>query len=435
MNNQVLGTWDFVTGNASVTEDDAHGMMCFSTIAANIPGQFVGKAPKANFYLFRTEDVSSEYPIEEFNWATGAERADSTGADIISSSLGYGYEFNPPVADYPFSDLNGDITMSARAADIAAAKGLLVFNSAGNSGNDYWKRIITPGDADSIITVGAVSTTGVVGSFSSYGPAADGRIKPDVASVGVAAIVQGAGNTIATSNGTSFACPNMAGLGTCLWQGFPEVNNMRIVRALREAGSIASTPNDRIGYGIPDMKKAFVILLKRFYSQQIQQAGCNTSIKWTSKIGSNMSFQVQRKLPTDADYVNIQTINGTGNFALKNFAYTDDLSSFSTPINIAYRIRMNLDTDSSFFFPPVTISHLNSCNTYRFTGNGNWTTAANWAGNLIPPSPLPAGSSIIIDPVITGECILNIVQQVQAGGYFEVRSGKKLTVIGDLIIQ
>src|SRR5688572_18139121 len=124
-NAQVISTWDFVAGNASVVEDNAHGMQCFSTIAANIPGQFVGKAPKASFHLFRTEDVSSEYPIEEFNWACGAERADSTGADVISSSVGYGYGFSDPVPDYPYSDLNGDITMSARAADLAAKKGLL----------------------------------------------------------------------------------------------------------------------------------------------------------------------------------------------------------------------------------------------------------------------------------------------------------------------
>ncbi len=114
-NRQILSTWDFVFGHASVVEDNAHGMQCFSTIAANIPGLFIGKAPKASFHLFKTEDVTSEYPIEEFNWACGAERADSAGADIISSSLGYGYGFDAPVPDYPYSDLNGDITMSAQS--------------------------------------------------------------------------------------------------------------------------------------------------------------------------------------------------------------------------------------------------------------------------------------------------------------------------------
>ena len=259
-NAQILSTWDFVAGHANVAEDNAHGMQCFSTIAANIPGQFIGKAPKANFHLFRTEDVSSEYTIEEFNWACGAERADSSGSDIISSSLGYGYGFNDPVADYPYSDLNGDITMSAKAADLAAKKGLLVFNAAGNSGNDYWRMITTPADGDSVVAVGAVNTAAVVGSFSSYGPSADGRIKPDVASVGVSAMIQVANNTIGASNGTSYSCPNMAGLATCLWQGFPEFNNMRIVRALKEAGSIYTSPNNRIGYGIPDLKKAFASL-------------------------------------------------------------------------------------------------------------------------------------------------------------------------------
>ncbi|HTD93996.1 MAG TPA: S8 family serine peptidase, partial [Chitinophagaceae bacterium] len=151
LNGQIKTTWDFVAGNASVVEDNSHGMMCFSTIAANIPGQFVGKAPKASFNLFRTEDVASEYPIEEFNWVCGAERADSTGSDIISSSVGYGYQFNAPVADYPYSNFNGDINMSAIGADLAAKKGLLIFVAAGNSGNDYWHYIVTPADADSAI--------------------------------------------------------------------------------------------------------------------------------------------------------------------------------------------------------------------------------------------------------------------------------------------
>ena len=147
-----------------------------------------------------------------------------------------------------------------------------------------------------------------------------------------------------------------------------------------------------------------------------------------------MSFEVQRKLPADADYISIHTQNGSGSFANRDFNFNDDLSAFVTPVNISYRIKMNIDTDTSFYFDPVIINHLNTCNTYTFTGNGNWNDAANWAGNNIPPVNLPAGSTIIIDPIISGECILNSTQQIQAGGYFEVRAGKKLTVPGNLII-
>ena len=263
LNNQVLDTWDFYSQNAIVSDDHPHGMQCLSTIAANIPGQFIGKAPKANFMLYRTEDVNSEYPIEEFNMVCGMERADSAGADVISASLGYS-EFDDASFNHTYAQMNGNTTIAAIGADLAAKKGILFVAAAGNEGGNAWHYIVTPADGDSVLTVGAVSTSGAVGSFSSYGPSSDGQIRPDVASIGVNAMVQSTSNTVSTGSGTSFACPNMAGLSTILWQGFPEVNNMRIIRALREAGNIASTPNDRIGYGIPDLKVAFGTLLTEF---------------------------------------------------------------------------------------------------------------------------------------------------------------------------
>lgn len=350
INNQVLSTWDFVARNASVADDNSHGMMCLSTIAANIPGEFIGKAPKAGFHLFRTEDVSSEYPIEEFNWACGAERADSIGADIISSSLGYGYEFSSPVADYPYSDLDGNTTMSARAADMAAAKGLLVFNSAGNSGNDYWKRITTPADGDSVVAVGAVNIDAVVGTFSSYGPSADGRVKPDMASVGVAALVQSTANTISASNGTSFACPNMAGLATCLWQGFPEFSNMQIVQVLKEASSIYNNPNNRIGYGIPDMKKAAGDLLVTFSTASITQAACTAQIRWTSKDVSAMRYEIERLLPGETQYKKVDAVAAVAGTTFNTHSYERSLSLDSLGKGlITFRIRQVIDTAAASF--------------------------------------------------------------------------------------
>ena len=174
--------------------------------------------------------------------------------------------------------MNGNTTIAAIGADLAAKKGILFVNAAGNEGNRAWHYIITPADGDSVLAVGAVNTSGAVGSFSSYGPSSDGQIKPDVASVGVSAMVQSTSNTVGTGNGTSFACPNMAGLSSILWQAFPEVNNMRIVRALREAGSIAATPNDRIGYGIPDLKAAFGKLLTEFATSTSTIDACTATV-------------------------------------------------------------------------------------------------------------------------------------------------------------
>ena len=268
-NGQILGTWDFVAREASVNEDNSHGMQCFSTMAANIPGQFVGTAPKSSFYLFRTEDNSSEYPIEEHNWVCGAERLDSAGGDLISSSVGY-TTFDDPMLNHTYSDLDGNTTMAARGADLAAKKGILVVNSAGNEGNKSWGKIVTPADADSVMAVGAVDATGAPAGFTSRGPSSDGRTKPDVASVGVATVIQLSSNVVGTSNGTSFAAPNLAGLTACLWQGFQEFDNMRIIEALRRSGSMAAHPNDTIGYGVPDLKKA-VLFFKESVSMALIQ--------------------------------------------------------------------------------------------------------------------------------------------------------------------
>ncbi len=255
-NNQVKETYDYVANEISVDEDYFHGMQCFSIMASNIPGQLVGTSPKADYYLYRTEDAYTESPVEEQYWAAAAERVDSIGIDVISTSLGYD-EFDNPVFNNTYADMNGNTTIAARAADFAAKKGMIVVVAAGNEGTSAWHFITTPADADSVVAVGAVNTSGVIGSFSSYGPSSDGRVKPDVASVGVGTALSSTTGTIITGNGTSFATPNIAGLITCLWQAFPEFTNMEIIQAVEESSSIYNSPDDRIGYGIPNFHTAF----------------------------------------------------------------------------------------------------------------------------------------------------------------------------------
>ncbi len=388
-NNQVLSTWDFVSREETVVEDHSHGMMCFSVIAANVPGTMVGKAPGAGFHLFRTEDIGSEYPIEEFNWACGAERADSIGADVISSSLGYGYDFSGNVPDYPFSDLNGDITMSARAADLAAVKGLLVVNSAGNSGTDYWEKITTPADGDSVLAVGAVDVFGTVGAFSSYGPSADGRIKPDVASVGVNALIQAPTNQFGYLNGTSLACPAIAGLASCLWQGFPEVNNMRIIRALREAGSTYQNPNNRIGYGIPDMKKALITLLKEQATSSVTISNCSVQLNWTSKDSEGMKYEIERLAPGDTRYTLIGQLPAmTGNtFKTHNYQVSDPLNGIPPGI-ITYRIRQVLDSSRASF----TDAYIDTIEVRPGT-----TCTSDITAVYVAPNPVAGSSLLIVD--------------------------------------
>ncbi len=257
---QILGTWDFVKNEASVNEDNSHGMFCFSIMAGNIPSQLVGTAPAAKYYLFRTEDSGSEFPVEEQNWAAAAERADSAGVDLITSSLGY-TTFDKSGFNHSYQDMDGDHTIVTRAADMAAKKGIIVTNSAGNDGSSPWKYIAAPADGDSVLAIGAVNADGLIASFSSYGPSSDGRVKPDVASVGWNTFFVNTNGQVSQGNGTSFANPNLAGLIVCLWQAFPEFSNMEIIDAVKKSADQYSNPDDRTGYGIPDLKKAYEALL------------------------------------------------------------------------------------------------------------------------------------------------------------------------------
>jgi serine protease AprX len=396
-NGQFLDSFDFVTRDGKVFEDDSHGMSCLSTIAANIPGQFVGKAPKASFYLYRTEEVVTEFPIEEHNWACGAERADSAGADVISSSLGY-TTFDNAALDHVYaSDMNGNTTMAAISADIAAKKGIFVFISAGNDGTSPWKFISTPADGDSVMAVGAVNTAGAVGSFSSFGPSADGQVKPDMSSVGVSAVVQSSSNTIGTNNGTSFACPNMAGMATCLWQGFPEFNNMKIANALRQAGSIASAPNDRIGFGIPDVKKALVELLKDFSTANGNIATCGVTINWNSKDVDAMKYEVERKLPGETIYTKVKDQPGTGGaiFSNKSYTFNETLTSAAAGTAV-YRIRQIVDTAAATF----TDAYIDSVS--LVIGATCNTTGIN------PLDPNKEKVTLIPNPVVSSEITIRL---------------------------
>ena len=395
-NNQVLGTWDFVANNSNVSDDGNHGMSCFSIIAANIPGQFIGKAPKANFWLYQTEDNSSEYPIEEFNWACGAERADSSGTDIISSSLGYGIQFSGGIPDYPRSFFDGNTTISAQAADLAAKKGILVFIAAGNEGNNpSFHFILTPADADSAVTVGAVDVNGVVGGLSSYGPSADGQIKPDVASVGINARIETNTGSVGFGNGTSFACPNMAGMGTCLWQGFPEFNNMKIVKAIQKAGSIFSNPDDRIGYGIPNIKTAFANLLVDFATSNATINTCNVTLNWTSKDVDAMKYEIERKAPGENVYTKIGELMPQAGNILANHTYQFNNTLVSVAAGtVSYRIRQIIDTAAATF----TAAYIDTAN---ITGPGCFPTGVN---NVDPttillkvqPNPVSANTATLI---------------------------------------
>lgn len=254
-NGQILGTYDFVMNEPSVFEDDSHGRMVLSCIAAWQKGEMIGTAPKAQFYLFRTEDASSEYQIEEYNWLAAAEKADSLGVDIISSSLGYN-KFDDNSTSYTLENMDGKTAISTIAAEKAAQKGIVVVTSAGNEGGSTWNKITAPADAASILSIGAVSSRGTIAFFSSQGYTADGRVKPDVLAMGSNTVVGASDSKTTTSSGTSFACPLAAGLVAGFWQANPQLSPKQVVEYIRRSGNQYDTPDPVHGYGIMSFVRA-----------------------------------------------------------------------------------------------------------------------------------------------------------------------------------
>ena len=256
-NVNIRGTRNFVAGyDDDVFKEMDHGTKTLSTIAMNQPAVFVGTAPKAAFWLLRTEDYLTESPAEEDFWIAAAEFSDSVGVDVISSSLGY-HGFDDKSANYHYSDLDGRTAPISQVASRLAGKGMVLVNSAGNDGMGSWKKINVPADAFDILTVGAISPDGVNAAFSSVGPTADGRVKPDVMAYGCPTNVVSGRGYITPDTGTSFACPLIAGMVACLWQALPHKSATEIIELVRRVGSNCRRPDNVMGYGVPDFWSAY----------------------------------------------------------------------------------------------------------------------------------------------------------------------------------
>jgi len=256
---RLLGTKDFVDGDNNVFDHHQHGHNVLSTMAALDNGGMVGTAPHASYWLLRSEDTGAEYRVEEDNWISAAEFADSAGVDIINTSLGYN-TFYDATQNYTYEDLDGNTARMSIAVDLASAKGILVTVSAGNEGSLSWHYINVPADADSALTVGAVNEQAEYASLSSTGPTFDGRIKPNVAAQGKNTYLASGASGYVTGSGTSFSSPLVAGMAACLWQSNRGLTNMQLLHVIEQSSSQYNAPDSLLGYGIPDFYYALLLI-------------------------------------------------------------------------------------------------------------------------------------------------------------------------------
>ena len=254
-NNQLLGGYNFVDRNTSFYGRHNHGTNVLSTIAGFVDNQLVGTAPDAQFYLYITEDIYSENPVEESYWVEAAEMADSLGVDVIHSSLGY-FGYDNPNYSYLYSDMTGNKAFASKGANIAFSKGMIIVCSAGNEGGSAEPHVGVPAEATNVIAVGAVKADRTLASFSSIGPSFDGRVKPDVMAQGQATIVASTAGNITTSNGTSFSGPIIAGMITSLWQSIPNATNVQVLDYMKQSADRFLNPTSQFGYGIPNFQLA-----------------------------------------------------------------------------------------------------------------------------------------------------------------------------------
>lgn len=331
INNQIIGTWDFVSKDTNVYNDHSHGKSVLSTIATNLPNQMIGTAPKANFLLLRSENTYSETKLEEINWIAAAEYADSIGVDIITSSLGYD-NYDSPSNSYIWGDLDGETAPITLATDIAAEKGIFMVTSAGNEGSSSWQKITSPADAKLALTVGACTNTGAYANFSSRGNTADGRIKPDI-------VAQGQSASLITStdpsfgNGTSFSTPIIAGLVACLWQVDRTKSNLEILDLIKSSSHQYLEPDSILGYGIPNFQLAYDELnqgqsVRKFSNDQLLQVYPSVfneqlNLKFFALDNNEINVEIfsingdkqfTRSFPVDSNKINNININSLSHF-------------------------------------------------------------------------------------------------------------------------
>ncbi|KAF2518725.1 S8 family serine peptidase [Flavobacterium salilacus subsp. salilacus] len=312
-NNLIVGTYDFVTDSENVYTADSHGTIVLSAIGGYTEGELVGTAPDAFYYLFRTEDATSENPVEESYWVEAAEVADSLGVDVINTSLGY-FHYDNPNYNYTYEDMDGQTAFISRGADIAFSRGMICVTSAGNSGNSANQNIGVPADAVNTLTVGAVNGNEEYGSFSSIGPTYDMRVKPDVMARGVNTICSDTSGNITAISGTSLSSPVITGMVACLWQALPDMTNAEIIQLIKESSDRYNNPNVQYGYGIPDFALALGSALS------VNDIDTTTFTLYPNPVENNISITLikEGQMTTISIFNNLGQLVQQGNLSVNN---------------------------------------------------------------------------------------------------------------------
>jgi hypothetical protein len=307
-NNAILGGYNYVSASTDVYSLDGHGTLVLSCMGGFTDGQLVGTAPDAQYYLYVTEDVDTENPVEESFWVEAAEEADRVGVDIITSSLGYFTGFTNPNHNHTYSDMTGNSAFASRGANIAFSKGIVVVASAGNGGATSEPHVGVPAEATNVLAIGAVRADETYVGFSSIGPSFDNRVKPDLMARGQGAAVSNTSGNIAQANGTSFSAPIMAGMIASFWQAVPNLTNQQIVDLVKQSADRFTNPNTQFGYGIPDFQLALNNALLT-----VNQFNTDSFVLYPNPANAIISI----RFPANSSSVNFSLYNNLGQLILE----------------------------------------------------------------------------------------------------------------------